>query len=90
MCVCVFCAFVGLYNKLYKMHIHVFFIYIINTCFKFHNFHCKTRSATHTSQIEEFTTALLYAEHAKQLFGTNARSLMMDQKGQKHVAAGVL
>jgi hypothetical protein len=30
-------------------------------------------------QIEEFTTAVLHAEHVKQLFGRNVRSLMMEQ-----------
>ena len=53
--------------------------YIKNTRFKFHNFHCITRSTTYMLQIEEFTTAVLHAEHVKQLFGTNVRSLMMEQ-----------
>jgi len=53
--------------------------YIKNTRFKFHNFHCITRSTTYMLQIEEFTTAVLHAEHVKQLFVTNVRSLMMEQ-----------
>ena len=37
-----------------------------------------------------YTTALLHAENVKQLFGTNVCSLMMDQKGPKHVFCDII